>query len=1109
MLAGLLAGCAEQKQEKEAEKLFSLTSVKQTKLDFKNTLKENDTINYFTYPYIYMGGGVSVGDVNGDGLQDIYFTGNMVLNRLYLNQGELKFKDITSEARVGGDLRWVTGCAMADVNNDGLLDIYVSVSGKYEPHNNLLYINQGNNTEGIPVFREMAAEYGLDDAGRSTQAIFLDYDQDGDLDVYVANYPSTSFKARVRYYRSLINNPEHDKSSHLYRNDGNNKFTDVTKEAGLLTFSLTLSATAADFNDDGFTDLYVSNDFAVPDYFYINNGDGTFTDRILETTNQTAFYGMGSDAADFNNDGLVDLVQMDMTPEDNRRSKANMASMNIPGFWEIIGNGFHYQYMQNVLQVNRGTMDDGLPFFSNISRMSGVAQTDWSWAPLLADFDNDGWKDLMITNGTRRDINHKDYFIEVDEKRENEKEETLDYLELTNNIPSEKVDNYIYRNNGDLTFSRANDDWGLSFTGYSNGIAYADLDNDGDLDIVINNIDDEASLFENLATQKEIGNYLKVDLQGPEKNPLGIGTKVYIKQGGQTYFIESNMVRGFQSSIEPILHFGLGDISEIEELTVIWPDRKMQVLTSLPVNQTLVVRYEEAKQQYVKPASGQKLFTDNTEDSGVDHTHTENRYDDYSYQILLPHRISNFGPALAVGDMNNDGLDDFYVGGSTYFPGALYQQKSDGSFKQLEGPWHLDSAYEDVGAVFFDANNDNLPDLYVVSGGNEWTGNSNMFKDRLYINKGDGFEKTALPEIAISGSCVVPADFDGDGDLDLFIGGRITPHEYPLPPSSVILENRSTPDGIEFVDVTSEIAFGLADIGMVTSAIWMDFNNDDQLDLVIAGEWMPVTFMAQQNGEFVDVSEDVSSGSTRGWWFSMKKGDLDGDGDDDLVVGNLGTNYKYQATPEETFDIYAGDFDGNKKIDIVLGYYNEGEQYPVRGKQCSSQQILAIKVKYDTYDEFATATLEDIYTADGLTNSLHYSISDFKSGWLENDGLGKFVKHDFPNEAQESVIQGTLFDDFDGDGNKDILIAGNFYVSEVETPRNDAGIGLLMTGDGTGEFTPVPFTQSGFFAPRDVRHIGSLRTPNGVSVIVVNNSDEVVIFKANNLQRSSNLAALK
>lgn len=1091
-------GCAEQKVADNT--LFRNVSHATSGLSFENRLRENDTINYFKYPYIYMGGGSAVGDVNGDGLLDIYLTGNMVPNKLYLNKGALQFEDISETAGVSGDNRWFTGVSMIDINADGLLDIYVCVSGLYEPRENLLYINQGIDN-GIPTFKESAEQYGLNDSGNSTQATYLDYDGDGDLDVFVANYPPTSFKASPRYYRAMMDNPEYEKSSHLYRNNGDNTFSDVTQETGLLSFGLSLSATAADYNNDGWTDLFVSNDFASPDFFYFNNGDGTFTEHLKETTNQTAFYGMGSDAADFNNDGLIDLVQVDMTPEDNRRSKANMSSMNIPGFWRVVSQGFHFQYMQNMLQVNRGIRPDGLPFFSNVAPLGGVSLTDWSWSPLFADFDNDGWKDLVISNGTRREINHKDYFNEL-EKVSKEEKDSIGLLNLTEEIPSEEIDNYIFRNRGDLTFERSNDSWGFSFEGFSNGASYADLDNDGDLDVVLNNIDDKVSLFENRAS--ESNGYVRVKLVGPDANPLGVGARVILQvEGGFSQWLEMNPVRGFQSGSDPILHFGIGD--EVpQSVDVIWPDGKHSQV-SASANSEVVVNYSNAQNKEVPEIETPTLFTEMTASTLADVRHEENPFDDFGVQVLLPHRVSAFGPALATGDINNDGLDDFYLGGAKSHTGQLYSQQTDGSFIRVAGPWSNDALQEDVDALFFDANGDGVEDLYVVSGGNEWYDGDAAYADRLYINTPDGFYKASLPDIHVSGGTISVNDFDGDGDLDVFVGGRIKPHQYPLPTSSYLLENQSNDEEIRFVDVTAEKAPDLVDMGMVASSAWLDVNNDGMSDLILGGEWMAITVMLQENGRFVRATAENNLQETTGWWFSLKVADVDGDGDDDLLAGNLGRNYKYKATPEETFDIYARDYDGNGNIDIVLGYYNNGVQYPVRGKQCSSEQILAIKVKYPKYDDFAIASLEDIYSESDLENSLHYQVGDFSSGWFENMGDGTFTKHPFPNEAQVSIINGFLFDDFDQDGRNDILLAGNLFVSEIETPRADGSVGLLLKGTSDG-YTPVEPPKSGFFAPNDVRAIGLIQTTTGKAVLVANNNDQLQLFRVDPKEAEAVLA---
>lgn len=1085
---------SEQRSNKdEVRKIFQPLSSDQSHIDFANHIAEDSLINYFTYPYLYMGGGVAVGDLNNDGYSDIFFTGNRVPNKLFLNKGGLQFEDITKTAGVEGDDRWMTGVTMADVNADGWLDIYVSVSGKFTTKKNLLYINQGLGEDGLLTFAEEAESYGIADEGSSTQGTFFDYDRDGDLDLYVANYPYTNFKTPNYSYRIFLDKKDPEKSDKLYRNNGDGQFDDVTAEAGLLNYGLSLSATAGDFNNDGWDDIYVSNDFATPDFFYFNNGDGTFKEQSKEVTQHTSFFGMGVDAGDINNDGLLDIVQMDMTPEDNRRNKANMASMDISRFWEIVGFDMHYQYMQNSLQLNNGIDDDGLPHFSDIARMAGLSSTDWSWASLMVDLDQDGWKDIFITNGTRKDINNKDYFNKIEDMTFQEKQETSQ-LELASNIPSEKVDNYVFRNNGDLTFDPVIEDWGLSHEGYSNGASYADLDNDGDLEIIISNIDEQAVIFENLSSQNN-SNYLAIKLNGPEANPFGLGTKVWLKTQDGTQFHQHFLTRGFQSSVDPKLNFGLGKSTKIDELKVQWPDGRVQLLNNVDTNQELVLAYVNAQSTEVDVNDGEtvKILKEVTNEIELDFQHQENSYDDYRYEVLLPHMYSRNGPGLAKGDVNGDGLEDFYVGGALGQVGSLYMQQADGTFTSRSDAFEEDKRSEDMGASFFDADGDSDLDLFVVSGGNEYSKGSKFYADRLYINDGSGtFEKdNSLPEVYNSGSKVRPQDMDGDGDMDLFIGGRIVPRSYPTPASSVILRNDSEAGGVKFTDVTEEVAPMLSDFGLVTDAVWADFDKDSRADLVVVGEWMPITFLRNGENGFENVTNEYGFEKTTGWWYSILAEDFDNDGDLDFVGGNLGLNYKYQANSEESFDVYANDYDKNGKLDIVLGYYDDGVQYPLRGRQCSSEQIPTIKYKYKDYNSFASATLIDVYTEDDLESSLHYQAWNFASSYIENKGEGNFEVRNLPNEVQLSSINDMLTHDFNGDGNLDLLVAGNLYTSEVETTRNDASYGHLLIGDGLGGFEPVSFVESGYFVNGDTREIALLNHKDGILILSAKNNDQL------------------
>lgn len=1083
----LLVSCFTGNQEDtKVQKNFTQLSPEESGIDFQNNLTENDSINYFSYSYLYMGGGIAAGDINNDGLVDLFFTGNMVPNRLYLNEGDLKFKDISKSAGIEGDDRWFTGVTMADVNADGWLDIYVSASGKFEPRENLLYLNNGDGT-----FTEKAEEYGIADKGHSVQSTFFDYDLDGDLDLYVANYPPTSFDSPNSFYLFKMNNLKDVESDNLYRND-NGHFTKVTDEAGVRSFGLSLSATVGDLNEDGWPDIYISNDFSTPDYMYLNNQDGTFTNVVKEATQQTSFYGMGVDIADYNNDGLLDILQMDMAAKDNRRSKANMASMNPDLFWSTVNNGFHYQYMFNSLQTNAGNLKGDKPFFSNTANLAGVQATDWSWAPLFADLDNDGWKDIFISNGTRREINNKDYFNKL--KKSPVKKDSL--LEKSLEIPSERIDNFVYRNKGDMTFERSNDEWGLSYKGFSNGTVYADLDNDGDLEIVLNNIDDTASLFKN--NNSANNNYLKVSFNGPEKNKFGIGARVYLKNKEQSQMQEHTLTRGFQSSIAPGLHFGLGKENEIEEVKVVWADQRTQVLNNVKANQDLVINYSDS--QPAVPAvqdPEEKLFLSISADSlNLDYKHTENAYDDFQKEILLPHKTSTFGPGLAVGDLNNDGLEDLFVGGAAQSAAGIYFQTKNGFEKKEFDDISNDRNYEDLGALIFDADNDGDNDLYVVSGGNEFDKNSEMLQDRLYIYENGNFIRsaTALPSMISSGSRVYANDYDKDGDLDLFVGGRLVPGNYPSPANSFLLENQSSKGQPKFINVTAKIAPDFQNLGLVTSATWTDFDNDGWTDLVIAGEWMPIKVFKNDNGDFIDISRQLGLADSNGWWFSIKEGDFDNDGDMDFIAGNLGQNYKYKAGEDATFDIYYYDFDGNNIKDIVLSYFNDGEKFPVRGRECSSQQMPGIKKKFEDYNSFANANLEDIYTTNYLENALHYQVKSFASVYIENKG-DKFETHALPPQAQISPINQILTEDFNNDGKLDVLISGNLHASEVETPRADAGIGLLLQGDGEGNFEPVKARNSGFFTPGDVKDMAKLKTPNGEYIVVAKNNDYLQLVK--------------
>ncbi|GHA25684.1 hypothetical protein GCM10007103_03670 [Salinimicrobium marinum] len=1082
----LLVGCKKEKDMVTADssetKIFQKIFSESSAIDFSNNLTETDSLNYFNYSYIYMGGGVAAGDINNDGLQDIYFTGNQVPNKLYLNKGNLEFEDITETAGVAGDQSWYTGVTMADVNGDGYLDIYLSVGGKYEPKNNQLFINNGDGT-----FDEKAEEYGLDDPGNSVQTTFFDYDKDGDLDAYIANYPPTRFDSPNFIYEYKMKNVSDLESDHLLRND-DGKFTDVSEEAGVRSYGLTLSATVADLNNDSWPDIYVSNDFSSPDFLYMNNGDGSFREVVKEATSHTSFFGMGVDIADYNNDGYLDIYQVDMSAKDNRRKKANMASMNPDLFWSTVESGFHYQYMQNVLQTNTGVFEDENPFFADLSRITGSASTDWSWGPLFADFNNDGHKDLFVSNGTRREINNNDYFNKLKDTRVVE-----DQLEKSLNIPSEKIDNFMFQNNGDLSFEIANKKWGIEYEGWSNGVVYADLDNDGDLEIIINNIDDKASFFKN--TSSDHNNFVQIAFEGNEKNAFGLGTRAYVKANGMEQMQELTLTRGFQSSVAPQLHFGLAKADVIEEIKIVWPDGKVEIVKDVEANQQLTFRHtnasvtEDPEEEITKPDLLFATIKDTA--SFPQYRHVENKFNDFKEEILLPHRTSTFGPGAAVGDLNGDGKEDFFIGAASTYEAGLYFQTETGFEKQSSPAFQQDKKYEDLGALIFDANEDGHNDIYVVSGGNEFEPDSEFLQDRLYINDGKGNfqrDESALPDMRTSGSRVYQADFDKDGKQDLLVLGRLVPGYYPLPAKSYILKNVGEKGKAKYRDITKNIAPEFQSLGMATSAEIVDIDEDGWKDIVVVGEWMPIRVFKNSEMGFTEISEELGLADTAGWWWSIKAGDFDNDGDMDFLVGNLGRNYKYTANEDETFDIYFNDFDENQKQDIVLSYYNDGEKFPLRGRECSSQQMPGIKNKFPDYQSFSTATLEDVYTEKELENSLHYQVKSFASVYLENKG-GKFVRHELPSGAQISSINQILVDDYDKDGKLDALIAGNLFWSEVETTRNDAGYGMFLKGDGKGNFQETSPVNTGFFVPGDVKDMLSLKFRNKEIFVAVKNDD--------------------
>ncbi|WP_282074426.1 VCBS repeat-containing protein [Maribacter aquivivus] len=1071
----------------EAENpLFEFVSSETSGINFNNQIEENFEHFYEFFNYVYNGAGVAVGDINNDGLSDIFFVGNEVENKLYLNKGDFKFEDITAKANIDQNKGWHNGVVMVDINGDNLLDIYVCRGGfrnKKEDRENLLFINQGDLT-----FKEDATSFGLNDNGYSIMASFFDADNDNDLDMYLTNRPEKFFQNYTQVLQGKANEDDIYRDK-LYINDNGN-YKEEGLNAGIKNnYGYGLGLATSDLNSDGKIDIYVSNDYLERDYAYINKGNNTFSDELTKRFNHVPFYAMGVDIVDFNNDGFEDIIQLEMLPEDYERSKTTMASMNTKLFSDMTTNGFHYQYMHNMLHLNRG---NGI--YSEISAYAGVEKTDWSWACLGSDFDNDGFNDLFITNGFKRDIWDKDtnakigQYMRSIEASKKTTQENVAYI--VSQFKENKRANYIFKNNGDLTFTKKTKEWGLDKESLSNGAALGDLDNDGDLDIIVNNIDGPAFVYKNTAEDLE-NNYLKIKLDGPKNNPSGLGTKITLTYNNEIQYHEFKTVRGYLSSVEPINHFGLGTTTNIDKIAIVWPDGKEQLLQHVKANQLMHINYLDAKSKITPEKISEPIFKDVTDSSfNFSFVHQENRFDDFKNQILLPHKLSQNGPCITVGDVNNDGLEDFYVGGAASQKAAIYVQDIKGEFLLLEqSAFETNAQNEDVGAVFFDADGDLDLDLYVVSGGNEFSQNSPTLQDRLYLNNGAGnFElSNNLPKLTESGSCVVPLDFDKDGDLDLFVGGRLIPNSYPSAPNSFLLENNK---GV-FTDVTQKIAPELSKIGMVTSATWNDIDGDSTEELIIVGEWMPITIFKKQGQEFINATASFNLTKTSGWWNKIVATDIDKDGDTDFVIGNLGLNYKFKASVEKPFTIFANDFDRNGTNDIFLTKHYKDRLVPVRGKECSSQQLPEISRKFRTYQQFAKADIDDILP--DIENALKYETQIFESIILENNN-GELQIKALPKEAQFSVINGIIVDDFNKDDILDILIAGNKFEVEVETTRADASIGQLFIGTGKGSFNAVSYLESGILLPYNVKGIEKINIGSKTGILSAINDDKLRLF---------------
>ena len=1006
------------------------TSIPQShsKIDFKNTVEENLYFNFLNFSYIYNGGGVAVGDINNDGLEDIYFTSNQNSNKLYLNKGNFVFEDITESARVEDDKGWSTGVTMVDINNDGWLDIYVCKSGSLDnrkARQNKLYINQKNNK-----FKEEALKYGLKEYSFSTQAHFLDYDKDGDLDMFLVNHRA-DFRNNV-----FITDPKlqprltKDDIDRLFRND-NGTFIDVTKSSGVAKKAWGLSASIGDFNNDSWPDIYVANDFLEPDFLYINNKNGTFTDEVLTRFKHIPANSMGSDFADINNDLLPDLIVLDMMAADRKRGKENMATMSTAKFNRLVNRGYHHQYMSNMLQLNNGNKT-----FSEIGQFSGIAKTDWSWAPLIADFNNDGFNDVFITNGIENDLSNQDFRNSMRKNIKNRKKVSLE--EAIGMIPSTKLANYMFTNNADYTFKDVSVDFGFDAKINSNGAAYADFDNDGDLDLVLNNQSDKASIYRNNTE----ANYITIRLEGPKHNIKGIGAKVEVYANNTQQLKVLYTSRGYQSSVSSHLNFGLGASKMVDSLKVIWNDNKTQTLRKIEANKRLTLSYSKAKKEAVVVKKEASLFDSISASSiGINYKHKSVNFDDYNLQLLLPQKQSTIDNALTVADVNNDGLDDIFIGNTMGFPAELYIQNSLGTFvKTNQELFEKDKAYNDNNALFFDADNDNDLDLYVASGNYSQPEKSALLQDRLYINDGKGdFSKGKLPKMLSVTKAIATSDFDNDGDFDLFIGGRLVSGKYPNAPTSYLLENRKG----NFIDVTSKRAKELQSIGLVNDAKFSDYDNDGDTDLILAGEWMPISFFNNNKGVFTKV--DLPTNTKTGWFQTIKAIDYDADGDDDYFVGNFGKNNKFHPSEKTPLHIYANNFDDNNSYDIALSKESEGDLFPIRGKECSSQQTPFLNEKIETFREFANSNIIDVYGKENIESALHLETSSFSSYFIQNNGNGNLEFIALPNRAQFGPTLDFEFLDLNKDGVLEVLGVGGIYDSEVETIRYDASQGYILT----------------------------------------------------------------
>jgi enediyne biosynthesis protein E4 len=1092
ILTVLLFSCSKDKVEKP---LFTAIESDQSNISFANNLSFDQAFNIYTYRNYYNGGGVAIGDINNDGLQDVYFTSNIESNKLYLNHGNFQFEDITEKAGVKGARAWSTGVSMADVNGDGLIDIYVCNSGDIKGDNkqNELFINNGDLT-----FTERAEEFGIADKGFTTHAVFFDYDKDDDLDLYILN---NSYQAIGSFNLRKNERPTRDSlgGDKLMRNVGN-KFEDVSKEAGIYgsVIGFGLGVTVGDVDKDGWPDIYVSNDFFERDYLYINNRDGTFGERLTEQMKSISGASMGADLADINNDSYPDIFVTEMLPNDNARLKTVTTFENWDRYKYNVQNGYFHQFTRNMLQRNNGDKS-----FSEIGRLAGVEATDWSWGALIFDMDNDGYKDIFVSNGIFQDLTNQDY-LQFASNTEMAKtvisRNGVDYKKLIDAIPSTPVSNFAYQNQDNLKFLNKAKEWGLSKPGFSNGAAYGDLDNDGDLDIVINNINEVASVFRNETNNSLLSNrYLKFELKGVGKNTFAFGTKITIRSNDKIYYVEQMPIRGFESSMDPRPNVGLGNLEKVEQILVEWPDGSKYLLRDVPTNQIILLDQKKSSTLNGVEVDPHLVLSPIFQQVGdlIKFKHIENEFVDFDRDHLIYHMLSTEGPRISKGDVNADGREDIYVGGAKDQSGALFIQQSNGFFvRSNENVFEIDKGSEDMGSVFFDADGDLDLDLYVCSGGSEFSNVSTALIDRLYINDGTGkFNKSSqvLPTMRFeSTSVVTSADYDGDGDQDLFVGVRLQEELYGIPSNGYILNN----DGKgNFTNVSKKIAPGLENIGMITDAIWVDLDKDNDQDLIVIGEYMPVKIFLNEDGKFMDYTKQAGLSESNGWWNRIKAFDLDNDGDLDFVIGNHGLNSRFRSSTENPVCLYINDFDQNGTVEQILCTFDGKKNYPMPLRHDLVSQIPSLKKKYLKYDNYKDQTISDVFTPEQLKDAIKLEAKLLSTSVLINEGGNKFTIHALPIEAQLAPIYGIEISDFDEDGNPDIILGGNFYSAKPEVGRYDASYGLFLKGDGKGKFVSIPALKSGIKMDGEVRDILRINITEGEIILVARNNDNLLALK--------------